>query len=61
MTASTTNETETIQLDISPDNKTTILLNVEDEVKQLISKLANDKTSLVESEFIDGDEEEQIF
>ena len=57
MTASTTNETETIQLDISPDNKTTILLNVEDEVKQLISKLANDKTALVESEFIDGDED----
>ena len=57
MTATTTNETETIQLDISPDNKTTILLNVEDEVKQLISKLANDKTALVESEFIDGDEE----
>ena len=57
MTATTTNETQTIQLDISPDNKTTILLNVEDEVKQLISKLANDKTALVESEFIDGDED----
>ena len=57
MTATTTNETETFQLDISTDNKNTILLNVEDEVKQLISKLASNKTDLVESEFIDGDEE----
>ena len=57
MTATTTNETETFQLDISTDNKNTILLNVEDEVKQLISKLARNKTSLVDSKFIDGDEE----
>lgn len=58
MTASTTNETDIFKLDIdtSPDNRTTILLNVENEVKQLINKLANDKTDLLNSEFIDGDE-----
>jgi len=50
-------ETETIKLPISAEDKTTILLNVEGAVKELINKLASKKEELLESEFIDGDEE----
>jgi hypothetical protein len=59
MTETTNIENEIIKLDISSDNKTTILLNVEEEVKQLINKLATQKKDLVESEFIDGNEKRE--
>lgn len=50
-------ETETIKLPISADDKTTILLNVEGAVKELINKLALKKEELLESKFINGDDE----
>ena len=56
-TAIPAEETETIKLPISAEDKTTILLNVEGAVKELINKLASKKEELLESEFIDGDEE----
>ena len=58
-TAIPAEETETIKLPISADDKTTILLNVESAVKELISKLASKKEELFESEFIDGDKERE--
>lgn len=56
-TAIPAEEAETIKLSISADNKTTLLLNVEVAVKELINKLASKKEELLESEFIDGDTE----
>ena len=58
-TAVPAEETETIKLPISADDKTTILLNVEGAVKELINKLASKKEELFESEFIDGDKKRE--
>jgi len=59
MSPTTGIKNKTIELDISKDGKKTVLLNVENEVRELINRLANKKAEVASSDIIDGDEEKE--